>query len=108
MLKTITAVIEGTDAWGRVHRCELTWRPLVVEGVDPAMDEIGRSPILWGSADEPPLRFRADAVGGGVSLIKDLQVVKGGIAMAMNASPAGSSAEIGPGEYWYDVRTRTW
>lgn len=53
--------VGGLDAWGRPHSWLIEWRPLPLPGNDPALDNIGMTPVLW--EDECPVGTRQDNQG---------------------------------------------
>lgn len=76
-IPTLETTIRGRDAWGNEETRQVKWRPLIVSGVIPALDDAGRPPTLWETVNDPPVYFRLHPSLGYLELEECIDQVTG-------------------------------
>ena len=95
----LMADLSATDAWGRVHRQRVIWRPETVKGVDHGRDNVRLSPVAWGDVDHPPVQLVLSHTGH-VDLVKVPEQILGDTAVVVEPFRAESRSAIRAGTYW--------
>ena len=89
------------DPWGNECDIIVRWRPLVLEGVEPASDNVGRSLVLW--AEDCPAWLERDRATNRLKLVRDRKSTSGEIESIDTARRVALDADLQEGEFSVEV-----
>lgn len=88
-------LLEEPDPSGNTRRVVVKWLPKTALGADPALDNVGRTPVLWD--EECPITLQRTRGTNSVTLRERIRQVNGEIFEPWRAP---SEDELGPGAYF--------
>lgn len=94
-----TATLTAHDAFGDTRSVTVHWMPETVTGVDLALDNVGRSPVVW-DADHCPVQLKPGRSGVGVDLLHNAIVLSGTYSSTEFAERVATEDELAPGTFW--------